>query len=98
MLALSLGLLAYAGQGIVSAFQDRMAEENKAPDRQEREFVASMITAQTGTITPVLTAYGEVQSRRMLEIRAKTSGTLVELSESFENGGMVESGDLLAVV
>lgn len=98
MLALSLGLLAYAGQGIVGAFQDRMAEENKAPDRQEREFVASMITAQATTITPVLTAYGEVQSRRMLEIRAKSSGTLMELSDSFENGGLVEAGDLLAVV
>ena len=98
MLALSLGLLAYAGNGVRTAMQERMAEESKTPDRQEREFVASMIAAEARTITPVLTAYGEVQSRRMLEIRAKSSGTLMELSDSFENGGVVDAGDLLAVV
>lgn len=98
MLALSLGLLAYAGNGVVTAVKERAAEERETPDRQEREFVASMVTAEARTITPILTAYGEVQSRRMLEIRAKSSGTLMELSENFENGGVVTAGDLLAVV
>lgn len=98
MLALCLGVLAYAGHGMRTAFQARMAEESKAPDRQEREFVVSMVTATSRTITPILTAYGEVQSRRTLDVRAKASGTLVELSEQFENGGVVDAGDLLAVV
>lgn len=97
-MALCLGLLAYAGYGFVSAMQARMAEENETPDRREREFVASMVTAEARTVTPILTAYGEVQSRRTLEIRAKSSGTLTELAENFENGGVVAAGDLLAVV
>ena len=98
MLAISLGLIAYAGSGMRIAIQERIAEDQKAPDRREREFVASMTLAEPGTIAPILTAYGEVQSRRMREIRAKSSGTLMELSENFENGGSVATGDLLAVV
>ncbi|MEO0773882.1 MAG: HlyD family efflux transporter periplasmic adaptor subunit [Pseudomonadota bacterium] len=98
MLALSLGLLAYAGYGMFTAFQERAATERETPERREREFLVAMVTAEPGTITPVLTAYGEVQSRRMLEIRAKSSGTLVELSDAFENGGVVKAGELLAVI
>lgn len=98
MLALSLGLLAYAGNGMVTAFQERAAEERKVPERREREFVVPMITVHPAQVTPILTAYGEIQSRRTLEIRAKSSGTLVDLAENFENGGVVQAGDLLAVV
>ncbi len=98
MLALSLGLLAYAGHGMVTAFQDRAAAERDVPERREREFVVPMIMVQPTAVTPILTAYGEVRSRRTLEVRAKSSGTLVELAENFENGGVVKTGDLLAVV
>ncbi|NBB97707.1 MAG: efflux RND transporter periplasmic adaptor subunit, partial [Alphaproteobacteria bacterium] len=42
--------------------------------------------------------YGEVRSLRTLEIRAKTSGTLTQLSEDFEEGGVVEKGQLLVQV
>lgn len=98
MLALTLGLLAYAGYGMVTAIQERVSSEREVPERREREFVVAMVTTQSATVTPILTAYGEVQSRRTLEIRAKSAGTLVELSENFENGGVVAAGDLLAVI
>lgn len=96
LLSLTLGLLAYAGQTVFSAVQERMNSEPDIPDRRERVFAVNITQAQEQTITPVLTAFGEVQSRRTLEIRAKSSGTLVELAPEFEEGGDVQAGQLLA--
>ena len=98
LLSLTMALLIYAGQMIFSAVQERMGSEPSVPDRRERVFAVNLVSAEAGTITPVLTAYGEVQSLRTLEIRAKTSGTLTQLSEDFEEGGVVEQGQLLAQV
>lgn len=98
LLSLTLGLLVYAGQIVVSAVQERMADEPQVPDRRERVFAVNVVEAREQTVTPVLTAYGEIQSRRTLEIRARTTGTLVKLADSFEEGGTVEEGQLLAQV
>ncbi|WP_397543619.1 HlyD family efflux transporter periplasmic adaptor subunit [Roseovarius salis] len=98
LLSLTLGLLGYAGKLVFDAVQERMAEEPRVPDRRERIFAVSVVEARERTIAPVLTAYGEIQSRRTLEIRARTTGTLVELADSFEEGGTVEKGQLLARV
>ena len=98
LLSLTLGLLVYAGQIIFSAVQERMADEPRMPERRERVFAVNVVDAQEQTVTPVLTAYGEIQSRRTLEIRAKTTGTLVTLADNFEEGGVVEEGQLLAQV
>lgn len=98
LLSLTLGLLVYAGQIIFSAVQERMADEPRVPERRERVFAVNVVEAREQTITPVLTAYGEIQSRRTLEVRAKTTGTLVTLADNFEEGGVVEEGQLLAQV
>lgn len=98
LLSLTLGLLVYAGQIIFSAVQERMADEPRMPERRERVFAVNVVDAREQTVTPVLTAYGEIQSRRTLEIRAKTTGTLVTLADNFEEGGVVEEGQLLAQV
>jgi multidrug efflux pump subunit AcrA (membrane-fusion protein) len=45
--------------------------------------------------TPVLTAFGEIRSRRTLELRAPAEGQVVELSPVFEDGGAVSAGDVL---
>lgn len=98
LLSLTLGLMVYAGQIVYSAVQDRINKETEAPPRRERIFAVNVITAAPGTETPVLTAYGEVQSQRTLEIRAKASGTLTELANVFEDGGQVRAGQLLAQI
>ena len=96
LLSLTLGLLAYAGHAIFSAVQERIASEPEVPERRERVFAVNVVTAVEQTITPALTAFGEVESRRTLEIRAKAGGTLVELAEDFVEGGQVAAGQLLA--
>ena len=95
LVSLTVALLVYAGQLVFGAVQERMASDPRVPERRERVFAVNLVTADAQTITPVLTAYGEVQSLRTLEIRAKTNGTLIELSEDFEEGGMVEQGQVL---
>lgn len=96
LLALTLGFLGYAAQTVIDAVRARMDDTPAIPERQERVFAVSVIEARERTLAPVLTAYGEVRSRRTLEIRAKTAGTLVMLAEDFEEGGRVEEGALLA--
>lgn len=95
LLALTLGVLVYAGYTIVSSVQERMAREARPPQSRERIFAVNLVTARAGEERPVLVAYGEVQSRRTLDIRAAIGGTVVELSPSFVEGGEVEAGELL---
>ena len=98
LLALSLGLLVYAGDLVRSAVDARMNQERRVPQARERVFAVNVVRAEASTVTPVLTAFGEVQSRRELEVRAATSGQIVELAEGFEEGGHVEAGQLLVQI
>ncbi|WP_420557969.1 efflux RND transporter periplasmic adaptor subunit [Roseovarius sp.] len=96
LLSLTVGLFAYAGQIVFSAVQERMSAETQAPERRERVFAVNTVTAEPGTQTPILTAYGEVESRRTLEIRSDTAGRVTELTALFEDGGRVRDGQVLA--
>ena len=59
-----------------------MAEEPPRRPARERVFAVNGRRPEPAPSPPVLTAFGEMQSRRTLEIRAKTGGTLVELAET----------------
>lgn len=95
LLSLTLGLLAYAGTMVRDAVEERMAQEPRVPQARERVFAVNVVTATPETVAPVLTAFGEVQSRRTLELRTAASGTVVDLADAFEEGGRVEAGQLL---
>lgn len=93
--SVTLGLLVWAVQMIGGAVQTRMADSPAAPPARERVFTVNVLTAQTGTHTPVLESFGEVASRRTLELRAPDGGRVISLAPGFEDGGMVLSGDVL---
>lgn len=93
--AVSLGLLVYAGQMVGVAIQDRLADEAVPFEPKERVFAVNLIRAEAKTINPLLDTFGEVKSRRTLELRAAIAGRVIELSESFEDGGRVGRGDVL---
>lgn len=95
LLALTAGLLAYAGNMVYTALQARWADEGHPAASRERVYSAEVGTVTSGTVTPVLTAFGEIRSRRTLELRAPVAGTVVELADGFEDGGAVEAGQLL---
>ena len=50
------------------------------------------------TVVPELEAFGRVESRRTLELRAAVPGRIVWLSENFQEGGRVQAGDVLAEI
>ncbi|MDW3182539.1 efflux RND transporter periplasmic adaptor subunit [Roseobacter sp.] len=93
--AVSLGLLVYAGHVVSVAVQDRLNAEAVVPPAQERVFAVNLQRAQSETITPVLETFGEVSSRRTLELRAAVAGRVTVLHENFEDAGNVRRGDVL---
>ena len=95
LLFLTVGFLAFAGQTFYAALQDRWAEEDRPRPARERVFAVNVVTLQPGAVTPVMTSFGEVRSRRTLEVRATSAGTVIELADGFEDGGRVRAGDLL---
>ena len=98
LLAVTLGLLAAAGDTIRSAIQKRLAENGPAHPARERVFAVNVVTVAPQTVTPVLTTFGEIRSRRSLEVRARSSGTVLALGENVEEGGAVTAGQLLVQI
>lgn len=95
LVSLTLALLVYAGQMILDAVQQRVSDEEHAPETRERVFAVSLRRAELLTVTPVLEAFGQIQSRRTLELRAAMGGRVIALSENFEEGGAVAAGEIL---
>lgn len=96
LLSIALGLLVWAGVLIQSAVQTRMNDTPRMPQVRERVFAVNVVSAPFETVTPVLTAFGEVQSRRTLELRTAIEGTLIDFNPAFVEGGRVAEGTLLA--
>ncbi len=96
LLSLTVGILAWAGNSVYSALQDKWAQESKAQPRRERVFSVNVLTATVGDVVPEMTAFGEIRSQRVLDLRATAAGRIVELADGFVEGGTVKSGDLLA--
>ncbi|MEM1005035.1 MAG: HlyD family efflux transporter periplasmic adaptor subunit [Pseudomonadota bacterium] len=92
---LTLALLFVAAQIITSAVQDVLNRNDEKPQSRERVFAVSVRLAEPETVTPYLEAFGEVQSRRRLELRAALGGRVLSLADDFEDGGTVVAGEVL---
>ena len=95
LLGFALGLLAYAGFTLSGAIQGRMAQERGAPPMRERTFAVNVVPARAESVAPVLEAFGQIESRRTLELRTAVPGRVVALSENFVEGGEVREGETL---
>ena len=95
LLSLTAGLFAYAGQMVSSAMKDSMSRKPRTSQQRERVFTVNVVTAEPQSITPMLEAFGEVQSRRTLDLRMATGGQVIELAEDFVEGGQVQAGEVL---
>lgn len=92
---LTLALIFVAVQLIVGAVQEALDRDSEPPEARERIFAVSVRPAELETVTPYLEAFGEVQSRRRLELRAALGGRVISLAEDFEDGGVVTTGEVL---
>mgnify|MGYP005743027191 CR=1 FL=1 len=88
-------MLGLAGNTIKVAVQDRMNQEPRAQKTRERTFAVKVVPAEVTSINPTLNAFGEIQSRKTLDLRMAASGQIQELSTNFVEGGSVKSGELL---
>ncbi|MGO4909415.1 efflux RND transporter periplasmic adaptor subunit [Pseudorhodobacter sp. W20_MBD10_FR17] len=95
LLAITLGLLAMAGQTIRTAFEAKLAGNRPAQPARERVFSANVVRAEATAFTPTLTAFGEIRARRTLELRAPSTGTVIEIGAGVEDGATVTAGQLL---
>ncbi|MEM9970814.1 MAG: HlyD family efflux transporter periplasmic adaptor subunit [Pseudomonadota bacterium] len=97
-MAITLGLFAYGVGNIREAAE--AASENERPrfPARERSFAVNTVLFDPQEIAPTLEAFGEVRSRRTLDIRADLAGRVVELSDNFVDGGRVRAGDVLVQV
>ena len=95
MAAIAMALLAMAGQTIWSALQSASEAPGRPNFARERVFAVRVIDVTAETVTPVLETFGEVRSRRTLELRAPASGRVIEVAEGFEDGALVAAGQLL---
>ncbi len=95
LVALTIGLLAMSALVLRDAVSARLAGSGPAAPARERVFSANLVRAEAGTVQPILTVFGEVRSRRTLELRAPRPGTVVELADGFRDGARVTAGQLL---
>jgi multidrug efflux pump subunit AcrA (membrane-fusion protein) len=95
LVAAAAGLLALAGLTLRDALVAAGGEGPGRPGSRERVVTATVVPAVAGPQTPVLTVYGEVRSRRALELRVGQGGRILSLAEAFEDGGRVTAGSVL---
>ncbi|MGA1267587.1 MAG: efflux RND transporter periplasmic adaptor subunit [Gemmobacter sp.] len=95
LMALTVGLLALAGYTVKSSIDERLARESRPAAARERVFAANVIRIEPATIVPEMTAFGAIEARRSLELRAPAAGRILDLAENFEDGAPVAAGEVL---
>ena len=93
--AVALGLLGVAVLLVQTTLAERAARGSAEPMARERVFTARLVTVEPGEVAPILSAFGEVVSRRTLELRAPNAGRILDIAEGFEDGASVEAGQWL---
>lgn len=97
ILGLTLGLLAL-GAGRMMTSMREAAETRPARPPAERVVAVGVGVIERGLAHPVITAYGRLESRRTLDLRAGVTGPVSALSPDFRDGAAVEAGTLLVEI
>ena len=95
LLAVTVALIALAGNTVREAVVARMNEEPRSAPQRERVFAVNVVTLEPQAITPELTVFGELRSRRTLDLRSATGGTVLDASDALVEGGTVTAGQML---
>ncbi len=98
LLSVTLALLGWAGASIYGAVQARLSDERPERPQRERVFAVNVTPVTLQALTPEMVVFGQIESRRTLDLRAAAGGTVVALAEGFEDGARVAAGTLLAQI
>ena len=93
--AVTLGLLVLAASLISGALSARLATDRPGQPARERVFSANVMVVTPQTIAPQTVAFGEIRSRRTLELRAPRGGRVLEIAPGVEDGATVTEGQVL---
>lgn len=93
--ALALALLGLAANTVRTTLEERAARTQMPRMARERVFAARVVAIEPGQVAPVLSAFGEVRARRVLELRAPLAGRVLEVAPGFESGAAVRAGQWL---
>lgn len=93
--ALTLGLLALSIGSVLGALRDRRSDGAGAPPAQEQVVTVRVLSVEPRTITPQITAFGEVRARGSLELRAPRSGRITWVAPGLGEGVKVGAGVVL---
>ncbi|MDU8943505.1 efflux RND transporter periplasmic adaptor subunit [Ovoidimarina sediminis] len=95
LFALTAAFVVFAVDLVRGALQERMADDGPNRPVRERVFAVTPVEVTLGSVSPEIVTFGEIQSRRSLEIRAPASGEIVWRSASFEDGAPVLAGQTI---
>ena len=95
ILSITLGFLIFGSFVLIEALKKRSEKSDNRRFQKERVFAVNVETLNKQIASPKILSYGEIYSKRMLEIRPLVSGRLDYVSEKFVEGGYVKSGDIL---
>lgn len=98
LLSVTLALLAWAGNTVRGAVEERLNAEPRSFPQRERVFAVNVVTLIPQTITPELTTFGELRAQRSLQLRSPVGGTVLEAAASLVEGGTVSAGDVLLLI
>jgi multidrug efflux pump subunit AcrA (membrane-fusion protein) len=71
------------------------AEKRERPPARERSYAVDVGILKAENVTPVVTAFGQIQTWNSLEIRAPAAGPISQISPNFRDGLTVKAGELL---
>jgi len=92
---LTAALILAAVTVVMSALKDDPSDVLHESGSRERIFAVNVAKVVPITATPVIETFGEVISGRTLELRAASNGALVQMSNNFREGGVVQQDELL---
>ncbi|KKL51260.1 hypothetical protein LCGC14_2297270 [marine sediment metagenome] len=95
LLSITVAVLAMAGNVVMDALEERASRDAAPRTARERVFSANVIAITPETIAPIMSTFGEIRSRRSLEVRAPSAGAITEIGTGVEEGGTVREGQLL---
>ncbi|SMX42808.1 efflux RND transporter periplasmic adaptor subunit [Octadecabacter ascidiaceicola] len=98
LFALTLALFAWAGNTVRLAVNERMNAEPRSFPQRERVLSVNVVTVTPKTIAPELVVFGELSSANTFALRALSSGTVLEVSPNFADGGRVLEGELIVKI
>jgi multidrug efflux pump subunit AcrA (membrane-fusion protein) len=93
--SVSLGALGYAGYTISQAVAARGEGAGGPAQGRERVFTVRAHPVTLTEVVPTLHAFGDVRTRRALELRAPVGGQVLDVADGFADGAQVTQGQLL---